>query len=43
MGYYSSMMGNDWGALGLFGTLIHVEAVIIGALLIAWLWKQLKK
>ena len=41
MGYYS-MMG-DWGGVGVFGLLFHLELVIIGALLIAWLWKQVRK
>ncbi len=42
MGYYGyDMMG--WGAGWLFGGILYLEIVIIGALLIAWLWKQLKK
>ena len=41
-GYYGSMMG-DWGMMGFFGFITWVEVVIIGALLIVWLWKQIKK
>ncbi len=41
MGYYGSMMGG-WG-WGFFGFVTWLEVVIIGALLIAWLWKQIKK
>jgi len=40
-GYYNMMGG--WGGVGLFGLLFHLELVVIGALIIAWLWKQLQK
>ena len=40
--YYGSMMGG-LGLMGLFGSVFMVELVVIGALLIAWLWKQLQK
>lgn len=40
--YYNSMMGN-WGSVGLFGLLFQLELVVIGALVIAWLWKKLQK
>lgn len=42
MGYYGDMMGG-WGGIGVFGFLFHLELVIIGALVIAWLWKQVNK
>ncbi len=41
MGYYGSM--SDWGFMGYFGFVTWLEVIVIGALLIAWLWKQIKK
>lgn len=43
MGYYYNYMMGDWGSWGLFGSLIHLELVIIGALIIVWLWKSINK
>lgn len=43
MGYYGGSMMDNWGMMGLFGFLVMLELPIIGALVIAWLWKQLKK
>ena len=42
MGYYGSMMGG-WGFMGYFWFITWLEIIVIGALLIAWLWKQIKK
>ena len=43
MGYYGSVMGGwSWGAMGLFMFVVQVELVVIGALLIAYLWKKVK-
>jgi len=39
-GYYNMMGGSG---VGLFGLLLHLELVVIGGLIIAWLWKQLQK
>ena len=44
MGYYSQMMGGwGWSGMGLLGLITWLEVVIIGALLIAWLWKKVNK
>jgi len=43
MGYYGNSMMSGWGILGVFGLLIWLELPIIGALCIAWLWKNLNK
>ncbi|HXV27268.1 MAG TPA: hypothetical protein VD862_04590 [Candidatus Paceibacterota bacterium] len=39
---YEGMMGG-WGGGLVFGSLFQIELVVIGALLIAWLWKQVNK
>lgn len=43
MGYYGSSMMGNWGMMGALGLIIWLELPIIGALVIAWLWKQLKR
>ncbi len=43
MGYYGYEMMSGWGGGWLLGGILYIELVIIGALLIGWLWKQLKK
>ena len=43
MGYYYNTMMGSWGTGGVFGLIFYAELVIIGALIIAWLWKRLQK
>lgn len=32
-----------WGGLSVFGFLFQLEVVVIGALVIVWLWKKISK
>lgn len=43
MGYYGYDMMDGFGAAWIFGSIVYLEVIVIGALLIGWLWKQLKK